>query len=70
MSELSRKKAIIKRAQKAAINQYFTLDKETLAELRGHYESSLEEIITILAFYGDTLGVIRLQNLQALNFAK
>tara|TARA_B100002003_G_scaffold192293_1_gene181499 strand:- start:5860 stop:6909 length:1050 start_codon:yes stop_codon:yes gene_type:complete len=66
MSELSRKKAIIKRAQKAAINQYFTLDKETLAELRGHYESSLEEIITILAFYGDTLGVIRLQNLQAL----
>lgn len=66
MSELTRKKALIKRAQQLAISDYLTLDSETLNELRGHYESSLEEILTILAFYGDSLSIIRLQNLQAL----
>lgn len=66
MSELSRKKAIIKRAQQLALAGYLSLDKQSLAELKGHYESSLEEILTILAFYGDSLGIVRLQNLQAL----
>lgn len=66
MSELSRKKAIIKRAQALALKEYFALDLNTLAELQGYYESSLEEVVTILLFYSDTIGIIRLQQLSAL----
>lgn len=66
MSELSRKKAIIKRAQQAAIQDYFRLDKQTLKDLKDHYQSSLEEIISVLLFYGDSLGIIRLQQLNSL----
>lgn len=66
MSDLSRKKAIIKRAEKAAIAAYFQLDKDTLADLKSQYEASLEEIIAVLMFYGDSMGVVRLQSLQAL----
>lgn len=66
MSELSRKKAIIKRAQALALKEYFALDLSALAELQSYYESSLEEVISILLFYADSIGTIRLQQLSAL----
>ncbi|MBU2979014.1 hypothetical protein [Alteromonas sp. C1M14] len=66
MSELSRKKATIRRAQSLALTAYLTLDKESLSTLSEHYEDSLTEILAVLAFHADSLGIIRLQNLQAL----
>lgn len=66
MSELSRKKATIRRAQALALAAYFALDKETLSALQEHYESSLSEILTVLAFHTDSSGIVRLQQLQTL----
>lgn len=66
MSELSRKKAIIKRAQALALKEYFALDLSTLSELQSYYESSLEEVISILLLHADNIGIIRLQQLSAL----
>ncbi|CAN0597424.1 unnamed protein product, partial [Ectocarpus sp. 12 AP-2014] len=66
MSELSAKKAIIKRAQVLALKEYLTLDLATLATLKEYYEASLEETVALLVFYADSIGIIRLQQLSAL----
>lgn len=66
MSELSAKKAIIKRAQALALKEYLTLDLATLATLKEYYEASLEETVALLVFYADSIGIIRLQQLSAL----
>jgi hypothetical protein len=65
VSELSRKKAIIKRAQRAAIAGYFNLDLVALKELEQQYQGALEEILALITFYGDSEQVVRLEQLSA-----
>jgi hypothetical protein len=64
VSELSRKKAIIKRAQQAAIAGYFTLDLKALEYLEQAYQGALEEILALIKFYGDSDQIIRLEQLS------
>lgn len=64
MSELSRKKAIIKRAQQSAIAGYFSLDLQALLDLQSEYENTLSEILLLLEFYADESSILRFENLN------
>lgn len=66
MDDITRKKAIIKRAEKLALSRYFALDVNILAQLKTDYQQALASILVLIESYADNDQLVRLQNLNLL----